>query len=304
METFDSIRRARPLLGTFVEIDVSGARANRLQQAVDGAFDAVEKVHRLMSFHEPESDVSRLNREAFARAVAVDPWTHQVLRSALEFNRLSAGLFDITVGPLLQKWDLLPPSAGDPGPGMVGTNSADAIELLPSHCVRFTNASVRIDLGGIAKGFAVDRALDVLRDACPEGGLVNAGGDLAAFGARAQSVHIRDPHNVGRSLCLVELSNAALASSGRLFDLVRSAPGGVSAIFNPKTREPTRAIAGATVFAPSCMVADALTKVVMIGGEEATGLLEQCRASAFLVLEIGDVRISPDWPNAFLHIAA
>ena len=218
MDSSDSICRAQPLLGTIVEIAASGAAACGLQDAVDEAFGAVAQVHRLMSFHDAESDVSRLNREAFARAVPVHAWTFEVLETALELHRRSAGLFDVAIAPLLQNWGLLPRSANDIEPIVEKTISTDQIELLAGRRVRYRDPRVRIDLGGIAKGFAVDRALEVLREHGLLHGLVNAGGDLAAFGVEPETIHIRHPNDACRPLCLVEICNTALASSGRLFD--------------------------------------------------------------------------------------
>src|SRR5437660_7414174 len=104
----DSLKRARPLLGTFVEIAASGAESTDLEAAVEAAFAAVARVHRLMSFHDPESDVSRLNREAKAGVVAVDPWTFEVLAIAQDLHRRSGGAFEIAVAPMLQDLGLLP----------------------------------------------------------------------------------------------------------------------------------------------------------------------------------------------------
>lgn len=298
MDTSDSICRAQPVLGTFVEVAAAGAASCDLQDAIDEAFGAVAQVHRLMSFHDPQSDVGRLNCEAFACAVAVHPWTYQVLETALELHRRSAGLFDITIAPLLQKRGLLPRSMNDPNPIVEWTTVADAVELLDGHRVRYRDPRVRIDLGGIAKGFAVDRALEVLRERGFVRGLVNAGGDLAAFGAKPELVHIRNPNDPCRPLCQVELCNAALASSARIFDPLQSSDIGECAVNDPSTGRQVCAVAGATICAPFCTVADALTKVVMIAGEGATGPLKQYRASALLVLEFGDVWITPDWPDA------
>jgi thiamine biosynthesis lipoprotein len=100
------IRRARPLLGTFVEI--TAAHAPALEAAVEAAFAAVATVHRLMSFHEPDSDVGRLNRHAAADAVRIHDWTYEVLEVALDIHHCSGGTFDITVAPALQALGLLP----------------------------------------------------------------------------------------------------------------------------------------------------------------------------------------------------
>src|SRR6202035_4754068 len=107
-----SIRRARPLLGTFVEIAVAGAAPSDADCAIAAGFAAAARVHRLMSFHEPESDVSRLNREASGQAVAVDPWAFGVLETALDLNRRSNGAFEIAVAPALQALGLLPTVPG------------------------------------------------------------------------------------------------------------------------------------------------------------------------------------------------
>jgi FAD:protein FMN transferase len=300
--TSDSIRRARPLLGTFVEIEVAGAEAAELQSAVNAAFQAVADVDRLMSFHEPDSDVSRLNREARLRPVRVHAWTFQVLQAAVEMHRRSKGIFDVTVAPTLQSMGLLP-RRNDDAPIVTQARSFDAIELLAGQSVRFRHADVRIDLGGIAKGFAVDRALEVLRDFGIPSGLVNAGGDLAALGSDPRTIHIRDPRDPRRVICSVEISDEALASSAPRFDPLQSADTKGSAIIDPATGKPAHTIAGATVRAPSCMVADALTKLVMISATDALALLEHYQASALSVSTDGDILITPDWHHA-VHLAA
>jgi FAD:protein FMN transferase len=298
----DKIRRARPLLGTFVEIEAAGAARSAIDAAIDAAFEAVAKVHRLMSFHAPDSDVSRLNREAGIRPVGVDAWTFWVLEAAVEMHRRSNGIFDIAVAPTLQTMGLLP-VLNDDAAIVTAARSFDTVELLEGKTVRFRNAAVRIDLGGIAKGFAVDRALQVLRSFGVASGLVNAGGDLAAFGAEPQTIHIRHPRDPRRLIGSIEVTDEALASTARRFDPFQSAETTASAIIDPGTGKPAHSIDGATVRARSCMVADALTKIVMIAGIDAIECLEHYSASALLVSTDGDVRITPDWHRA-VHLAA
>jgi FAD:protein FMN transferase len=294
-------RRARPLLGTFVEIDVADVDELHAEDAIDAAFAAVAEVHRLMSFHEAESDVSRLNRTASSGAVAVHPWTYEVVEMAAEMNRRSAGAFDIGVAPALQQLGQLPLDEESPLASATIMPMADALELLSDNRVRFTHPSVRIDLGGIAKGFAVDRAIDALRSRGVRSAIVNAGGDLATFGPEARTIHVRDPRSPDKLICRVDVSNQALASTGRRFDPFSSTAPGQSAVIEPKTRTPTHAVHGATVRAPSCMVADALTKVVMIAGTEAAASLDHYRASAIFVSADGDVHATTDWQGVHDH---
>lgn len=298
----DSVRRARPLLGTFVEITVEAARRREIDAAIDAAFEAVARAHELMSFHEPESDIGRLNREAGQRPVAVDAWTFEVLEAAVEMHRRSNGRFDVTVAPDLQALGLLPSVEGN-FPAARGLASTGAIELLPNRTVRFRSAGVMVDLGGIAKGFAVDRAIEAMRGFDVSGGLVNAGGDLRAFGKGARTVDVRDPRNPHRSICRIEIEEKALASTARRFDLIDGTTSGTSAVIDPSTGNPAAGIDGATVRAGSCMIADALTKVAMISGTGIEALLQHYDASALLVAGDGDIQVSPNW-NGAVHLAA
>jgi FAD:protein FMN transferase len=291
-----NLRRARPLLGTFVEIDLADVDERDAEDAVEAAFAAVAQVHRLMSFHEADSDVSRLNRTASSAAVPVHPWTYEVMEMAVEINHRSAGAFDIGVAPTLQQLGQLPPDAETASTSVSRIPMSEAIELLADNHIRFTHPSVRIDLGGIAKGFAVDRAIDTLRGQGVRSAIVNAGGDLAAFGPEARTIHVRDPRSPDKLICQVDVSNQALASSGRRFDpFCSTVPRMDSAVIEPVTRIPAHAVHGATVRAPSCIIADALTKVVMLAGTEAAAPLSHYRASAIFVSADGDVRATVDW---------
>ena len=300
--TSTSLRRAQALLGTFVEIDVTDANQRDAERAVEAAFSVVAEVHRLMSFHEASSDVSRLNRAASNGAVVVHPWTCAVLEMAVEMNRHSAGAFDIGVAPALQRTGQLP-GGSKAWPTAASMPTAEAIELLADNHVRFLHPSVLIDLGGIAKGFAVDRAIEELRARGVRSAMVNAGGDLAAFGPEARVIHIRDPRSPSRLMCQIEVSNRALASSARRFDPFRSADTADTAVIEPKTQMPARAAHGATVCAPSCMVADALTKVVMVAGKRAAAPLARFHASAIFVSTDGDIHTTSDWQGVLQHAA-
>src|SRR5712691_4775026 len=172
------VERARPLLGTRVAIRIHGLPAVRAHRAIDAAFQEVEQIHAHMSFHEPESDVSRLNREAFRRPVVVDPRTVEVLEWSRRMGAWSRGCFDITVAAQLVDWGVLPPPDAPHRPDRDG--SWRDVEILANGTVRF-HRPVWIDLGGIAKGYAVDRAVECLRRGGARQGCVNAGGDLRVW---------------------------------------------------------------------------------------------------------------------------
>lgn len=273
----DAIRRARPLLGTLVEIAARGPAA---EAAVAAAFRAVERVHDLMSYHDPDSDLSRLNRGAAARAVTVHSWTWQVLQAAREFSAASGGLFDITVAPALSRLGYLPRHGGFPR----ASGHADwrDVELLSRCRVRFARP-LRIDLGGIAKGFAVDRAIDSLRASGMRAGRVNAGGDLRRFGPGVETLHVRHPHAPSLLLPLAEMCEGAAATSAGYFAPKQRDGRTLSPHIDPRTGRPLGTNASATVLAADCMTADALTKAVLADCPAALPVLERFGARTLLL---------------------
>jgi thiamine biosynthesis lipoprotein len=193
----------RPLLGTFVEIGFHPAGGD--QAAVLDAFAAIEEVQRRLSFQDPDSELSSLNR-CGADFVALSPLAARVLRLARAMTAASDGLFNCTLGGALVRRGVLP----DHGFGeMVDAGGAADIEIR-GRAARLARP-VRLTLDGIAKGFAVDLAVRVLRRAGLRAGWVNAGGDLRVFGPLTLPVHRRE--DGGALLPLGGLRDAAIASS-------------------------------------------------------------------------------------------
>lgn len=220
-----------------------------------------------MSFHESGGDLYRLNREAACRPVQVDPRTWDVVTAAVEFSRASAGCFDVTVASAMALAGALPRLDEVPDPDA----AADwrDIELLPDHHIRF-NRPLWMDLGGIAKGYAVDRAVELLQQAGATQGCVNAGGDLRVFGPEAEHVHLLSAATPA-AMPVLEISDAAVASSG-----------GDGMHFNGLTRAAVDRQIRVSVVAPGCMTADALGKVVLADPRRAEALLPQYRAVAYI----------------------
>ncbi len=280
------IRRCRPLLGTFVEIAARGRNDVDLERAIEAAFRVIEKIHRLMSFHDQRSDVSRMNRDAFPRGLTVHPWTWRVMKSAREFALASHATFDITVAPHLARWAYLPRHGY---PFQAGANSRDIV--LRKNCEIFFRRRVIVDLGGIAKGFAVDRGVAALKKNGATGGVVNAGGDLRVFGSTSEIVYLRHPADPTRPAGAVKLRQRAMATSGIYFEQRRVRGAIVSPLLDGRTGRCCRKPISVTVAAADCMTADALTKIVLALREEAAPVLARYRADALLLERDG----SPSW---------
>lgn len=271
------LRRARPLLGTLVEIAAAGPTESAVGAAIAQAFDAVEAVQRAMSYHDPASDVSRLN-QAGTDTVTVDPQTWQVLDTALSVSAASDGAFDVSVAPELVRQGYLPAHDAWPRP------SDDAcwrdLELLADNRVRLARP-LHIDLGGIAKGYAVDRARHVLLAAGVSSGRINAGGDLVVFGRHPATIHVRHPLQATTSLPLCALRAGAVATSARYFNVATNPA--ASPLIDARTRRPCGGRHSVSVVADDCIVADALTKVVFADPGAALSVLRQFGAYAVIV---------------------
>ena len=260
------VHRARPGLGTLVEMRVEGLDEAAALHAIEAAFAEVARIHRLMSFHAADSDLARLHRARVGTRVRVDARTREVLACALRVAEASGGVFDPTVaGEQVARGYLPRPDSlfvPDPQANWRDIELADTATVL--------HKPLWIDLGGIAKGYAVDRAIAVLIAAGAAQVRVNAGGDLRIAGARSETVHVRDAH--GRIEAVAELADAAIATSC----------GGTAAHLHGVNRRAIDGAVTASVVALDCMLADALTKVVLACGKACSGLFEEFGADACL----------------------
>jgi thiamine biosynthesis lipoprotein len=261
-----------------------------LEQALQHSFAQIELVQGLMSFHDPDSDLSRINRAPVGAEIRINPHTLTVLRMAEQLRQDSGGLFDIGWGGHLVASGYLPsPVAGGTDTGMrPGTATCvaahtDAPDRPPCAPVLTfgANDSVQkhqarlLDLGGIAKGYAVDLALSSLQQSGVKGALVNAGGDMRGFGEQPWPVALRHPRHPASMGWQVALSDAALASSARYFDQRH--------LLHGQTGQAVEADYSVTVQAPSCMLADALCKIVYASANPHHPCLAQYHASAALL---------------------
>jgi len=281
--TVTEVRRARPLLGTLVEITAAGESQAAVMRAIDAGFAAVTKVEALMSFHDRHSQLSRLNRLAHHAAVRVHPWTWDVLQCAQKLSRATHGLFDISIGHELVRMGYLPRLSS--ARRNIEGDFRD-IELLPGRRVRFRRP-LCIDLGGIAKGYAVDRAVAHLRACGAASGIVNAGGDLRVFGPQARRVHLRDPANPGTLISFADLTNGALATSAAYFSRTTWCGRTVTPLVHGRRRNCADTACSVSVAAPTCILADALTKLALLKGAKACGAVRRLGGTMFILAPQG-----------------
>jgi thiamine biosynthesis lipoprotein len=250
--------RCKPLLGTFVEIMIEdGPQASA---ALGEAFLAIEKVQGLMGFHNPESELSQINARSYLDPIYINPWMAEVLGIAQEIHLQSQGIFNCGVGHLLVEAGLLPRYFNLSDCPFGGIQDLLFIEptLVRSHL------PLCLDLGGIAKGYAVDKAVEILQAHHLKSGTVNAGGDMRVFGNESQDIQIRNPVNPYELTSIGSMKNGAIATSSLYFS--KRDGNSKSFMLNPINQDHIHFSGSYSVIAPECVHADALTKVVSITG--------------------------------------
>jgi thiamine biosynthesis lipoprotein len=276
-----------------VAIEAIAGDADLASRALEAGFAAIRAVHQAMSFHDPASVLSRINRDAASRPVRVDHHTWRVMRAADALHRATDGRFDPTVAGSLVAQGRLPRPEGAPDP--VTAASWNDLDLSRHGWVRMRRP-VWIDLGGIAKGYAVDRAIRAMRRAGAVSLRVNAGGDLRLHTPTAEPVHVRDPVQPGRVYRLGRLGCGAMATSAPYAD---DAPPW-SGIVDPSGAVLPGDTPSVTVFARRCIWADALTKLVALAPGRAEPVVRRLGALAVVIHHGGHAQVlgtsvAPGW---------
>ncbi len=256
-----------------------GEDAVALPRIVEGAFDEVDRIDRLMSHYKAESPLSRLNREAARGPVTVDPELFEFLAESLRYGRDSGGAFDITVGPLMKAWGFFRgggrvPEAAELAALREKVGYRHVVLDARARTIRFDRPGVELDLGGIAKGYAVDRVVALLRREHVAAALVSAGGSTiyglgAPPGESAWSVDVQDPTDPERIAFAVRLRDRALSVSGTYEKSFERDGVTYSHIMDPRTARPVQGVLSVAVLTDSGTAGDALDDALFVQGVEA-----------------------------------
>lgn len=303
-------QRSQVLMGTVVTLKVVARDPERAHQAMEATFREIRRLEQLLSTYIPESDLSRVNAYAGLHPVRVAPEVMEVLQDALEVYRITRGAFNIAVGPAVARWGI-PDHPRVPSREELASLrpmvDLESVVLDPEKgTVYLPRKGMRLDVGGLGKGFASDRAYQVLRRYGIQGGIIAVAGDLRVFGHRPDGrpwkVGIRHPRREGW-LARLDMEEGAVSTSGdyeRYFML-----NGIRYhhILDPRTLWPVRGIQSVTVLATQSVWADALaTGVFVLGPQEGARLIESLRTSrqpafrgleAVIVDEKGQIWVSP-----------
>ncbi len=280
------------LMGTRVSVDLWSDDEARGRALVTTVLDEYRRIDAAMSTYKPTSEVSLVNREAGARAVPITAELFDLVRDALELSRLSAGAFDITYESVGYLYDFRARShpSRDAIDALLGAIDYRLVVLdEQTRSISFGRPGMRINLGGIAKGYAVERGAALLRAAGIEHAMLNAGGDTRVLGdrrGRPWVVGIRHPRVDGEIVTRLPLQDEAISTSGDYERFFEEDGRRYHHILDPATGEPTEGVLSVTVIGPDATMTDGLsTTVFVLGAERGIALIESLAGYEAIVVE-------------------
>ncbi len=263
---------ARPMMGTEVSVQLWHDEPNAGKTLVEDVFAEASRINELMSTYLEDSRISEINRRAAAEPVIAGEELFQLIRRSLDISVLTLGAFDITYESVGQHYDFRSGRRPD------AATLAEERELIDYRLVkldqapgtvRFLKKGVRINLGGIAKGYVVERGVDILRSRGIEHAIVTAGGDSRLLGdrrGRPWMIGIRDPRNDGQVAISLPLEDEAISTSGDYERYFEEEGVRYHHILTPSTGEPAGGVHSATVIGPDAVMTDALSTSVFVMG--------------------------------------
>jgi thiamine biosynthesis lipoprotein len=263
---------ARPMMGTEVSVYLWSDDNDTGLAAIESVFQEADRIDRLMSTYKDDSEISKINRNAALGPVRSGEELYDLIARSLEISTLTQGSFDITYESIGQHYDFRARQRPDEATVESELENIDfrfVIMDSASRSVAFRKQGVRINLGGIAKGYVVERGIGLLRRQGIKNAIVTAGGDSRLLGdrrGRPWMIGIRDPRNEGEVAISVPLQDEAISTSGdyeRFFD-----EDGIRYhhIIHPGTGSPANGVHSATVFGPDAVTTDALSTSVFVMG--------------------------------------
>ncbi|OHB53820.1 MAG: hypothetical protein A2Y10_05525 [Planctomycetes bacterium GWF2_41_51] len=276
----------RLVMNTIAKIIAVAPDEKIAQSSIDAAFKEVYRLEKLMNRFDPNSQLSQINRFAAKEPVKIDKDLFEILKLSIYYSKETAGAFDITVGPLVDMWRKCAQANSMPTEQQLADIKKiigyDKLVLDSNNfSVRFTIDGIRLDLGGIAKGFAADKAQEIMKKFGAAGGLIDLGGQIACFGNPKNSdkwiIGIRNPVKKDNKILMkLALSNMAVATSGNYERFYKIGQQRFSHIFNPQTEISAEEISSVTIICPIGSESDALaTAISVMGIEKGLEFIEQ-----------------------------
>ena len=300
-------KRTQMQMGTLVTITAVAPDKDRSNRAMQAAFDEIKRLERLLSTWRPDSELSRVNAEAGHQPVMVSQETVELVVRALEIVRLTHGGFNIALGPAVEAWSVMerqhiPDDAELRQLKPLVDWTAIQVDTV-KRTIYLPREGMRIDIGGIGKGYAADRAVEVMKRAGATGGVVALSGDIKTFGQLPDSkgfpIGIQHPRQADAVLAMIDLRDEAISTAGDYERFFEQAGVRYHHILDPQTLLPARGCQSVTIIAKEGTLADGLdTGVFVLGPEEGMALVERLPdVEAIIVDREGKVTVSSGLRN-------
>lgn len=297
----------RLLMGTVVEVIIIADNESVARKSIADAFSAMERVDRLMSNFKEESDVSKINRGAGSEAVAVDSDVVEVIKKSIYYSEISDGAFDITIGGVEELYNF-EDEGRIPEKGKF-KNSVSLIGykniIINGNTVRLTKKGIKLDLGGIAKGYAIDKGIDAIKKNGVADALINAGGDIRAIGESENGqwkVGVLHPRENGKLKDTLLLKDLSVATSGDYRKYFVAGGKRYHHILNPSTGLPTEGVQSVTIIAPLAVDSDALaTAVFVLGKKKGMEMIERLKDVEGIIIDSDGLAIYSSGVKKYIH---
>jgi len=293
--------RTEAIMGTEVRVELWADDQSAGNDAIAAVMAEMRWVDANMSPFRPDSELSRLNARAARESVPVSRELFDLIERSLWFSRATGGAFDVTfssVGYLYDYRKYQHPSEAQIAAALPGVNYRHLILDDKAGTIRYARQGVRVDLGGIGKGYAVDRSIDLLKARGIAHAIVTAGGDTRVLGdrrGRPWNVGIRDPRNRGKVIALMPLVDEAISTSGDYERYFVENGVRYHHIINPRTGKSVKGIRSVTIVGPDATTTDGFsTSVFVMGVKEGMKLVKRTKGiEAVIVDDRGHSHYSP-----------
>jgi FAD:protein FMN transferase len=277
-------KRAQMHMGTLVTVTAVASDTHMSDRAVQAAFDEIKRLEQLLSTWRSDSELSQVNAEAGRRPVKVSRETFEVVSRSLEMARLTHGGFNIALGPAIEAWSVTERQQ------IPDDQTLGQLKLLidwtsiqidqKTQTIYLPYMGMRLDVGGVGKGYAADRAVEVMKRAGATGGVVALSGDIKAFGVLPERtgfpVGIRHPREEGTLIGIIDLQDEAISTAGDYERFFEREGVRYHHILDPHSLQPARGCQSVTVIAKEGMMADGLdTGIFVLGPENGMALVER-----------------------------
>jgi FAD:protein FMN transferase len=298
----DNTSRTRILLGTVVNIQVSGEDEETASSAIEAAFNEIKRIEMLFSNHSNEGYVHRINNRIDS-VIMVDTELYSLMKKSDSLYHLTGGAFDISLQQVVELWGFedKPSLPGEAAlRNVLNSCGWDKVRLQNGKYIRSTG--VKLNFGAVAKGYAVDRAVDMLKKHEIKRALVDAGGEIKTIGD-GWKVGIQDPNNQDGVLYVLDLKGMSTATSGDYEQYFEEDGIRYHHILDPSTGYPGRKCRSVTVISEENYYADGLaTGVFIMGPDEGMKLIERTEGTEALIIdEHGKITMSSGFNNFLIR---